>query len=73
MNEAEVGIEEVKVKDALWPAAERELRPTLPVEQLDGAAAFLAAENGDESLGDAALANGVLNELFFAVSTLQVE
>ena len=48
VDEAELRVEEVEVEDALRPPREHQARPVLAADQLDGAAAFLDAENGDD-------------------------
>jgi hypothetical protein len=50
VDEPELGIEEVVVKDAEGPASERQTRSSLSVQELDGAAIFEDAEDSDEAV-----------------------
>jgi hypothetical protein len=51
VHETEVGIKEVVVQNALRSLSEGEARATLPAEQLDATAKFLAAQHGHQPLG----------------------
>ena len=71
--EPELRVEEVVVQDALRPAGEGEPGPAVAVAELDGAAGLLAAEDADEALAEAALADLLLHEVFLAVAALEVD
>src|SRR5262249_55501136 len=59
-DQAELGIEEVVVEDPLLSGSADELRPIGAGDQRQGGAGFWGAEDADESLGDALVADEVL-------------
>src|SRR5262249_37231072 len=69
----ELLIEEVEVQDALRPAREDQSGPVLAVAELDGAAVLLAAQDTNQALAEAALADVLLDEVFLAVLPLEVD
>jgi hypothetical protein len=72
VHQAEFGIEEVVVKDALRPTCEGEAWPTLAVKELDGAASFLDAEDGDQAVVAPMFAKGLPDEFLLAMEALEV-
>ncbi len=50
VHQAEVGIEEIEVEDALRPGSKRQARPLFAMQKLDGAAMLLAAQHGDQAV-----------------------
>jgi hypothetical protein len=73
MAEAELGVEEVEVEDALRPAGEHEPGPAIAVAEFDGAAGLLAAEDTDQALAETAFADLLLDEVFLAVASLKID
>jgi hypothetical protein len=71
--EAELGIEEVEIEDALRPLGEDQSRSALAVAEFDGTAGLLAAEDTDEALAEPAFADLLLDEVFLAGMSLEVE
>jgi hypothetical protein len=71
--EAELGIEEVEIEDALGPLGEDQSRSAVAVAEFDGAAGLLAAQDTDEALMEPAFANLVLDEVFLAGLSLEVD
>jgi hypothetical protein len=70
--EAELGIEEIEIEDALGPLREGQSWSALAVEEFDGTAGLLAAEDADEALAEPTFADLLLDEFFLAVIPLQV-
>jgi hypothetical protein len=71
--EAKLRIEEVEVENTLGPGGEDESRPAVAVAEFDGAAGFLAAEDADEALAQTAFVDLLLDEVFLAVASLEVD
>ena len=66
VDQAELRIEEVIVEHALLPGSADELGPFGAGHECEGRAGFLGAEDADESLGDALVADEVLGPLVLA-------
>jgi hypothetical protein len=73
MAEAELGIEEVEIEDALRPTGEHEPGPTVAVTEFDRTAGLLATENTDEALAETAFADLLLHQVLLAGASLQVD
>ena len=67
MAQAEVGVQEVEVEHALRAWAEGQAGLALAVQQLDGAAGFLTAQHAHQSFAQAALADGLLDQVLLAL------
>jgi hypothetical protein len=66
VDQAELGIEEVVIEHPLLPGSADELGPLGAGHKSEGRASFLSAEDADESLGDALVADEVLGPLVLA-------
>jgi hypothetical protein len=66
VDQAELGIEKVIIKDPLLPRPTDELRTIGTKYECKGMTCFLGAEDADEPLGDTLIANDVLGPLVFA-------
>ena len=66
VDQAELGIEEVVVEDPLLPGSADELGPLGARHECEGRTGFLSAEDADESLGDALVADEVVGPLVLA-------
>jgi hypothetical protein len=62
VHQAELGVEEVEVEDALRTLAEGELRTVLATEELDAAAEFFAAQDGDQAVATRLLFEQLMDE-----------
>ena len=72
VDQAQLGIEEVEVEHALRSACVDQAGPVLGVDQLEAGAAFHAAEDADQPFADRPLSQQLVDQLVFAVSTLEV-
>jgi hypothetical protein len=72
VHQAEFGIKEVVVKDALWPTCKGQVWPTLAVKEFDGATSFLDAEDGDQAVITPLLAKDLPDQFLLAMEALQV-
>src|SRR5262249_47434310 len=72
VDQAELGVEEVEVEDALGPGGEGQARGATAVAELDGAAGLLTAQDADEPLAEAPVADGLLDDLLLSVAALEV-
>src|SRR5262249_41600881 len=72
VTQAELRIEEVKVQHTLLPPGEGQPGTALAVEELDGAAGFHAAQDADPPLAQAAVADGLPDDVLLAVAALEV-
>ena len=66
VDQAELGIEEVVIEDPLLPGSADELGPFGARHEREGGTGFLGAEDADESLGDALVADQVVGPLVLA-------
>ena len=66
VDQAELRIEEVVIEDPLLPGSADELRPFGAGHECEGRTGFLGAEDADESLGDALVADEVVGPLVLA-------
>lgn len=73
VDQAEVGVKAVVIEDALGSVGETQLRASVAVSEFDGAAGFLAAQNGHQTFAEPVLADQISDELFLAASALQVQ
>jgi hypothetical protein len=71
--EAELGIEEVEIEDALRPLGEDQSRSAIAVAEFDRTASLLAAEDTDKALAEPAFADLLLDEVFLAGMSLEVK
>ena len=66
MDQAELRIKEVIIEDSLLPGSADELGPFRARHECEGRTSFLSAEDTNESLGDALIADEVVGPLVLA-------
>jgi len=72
VDQAKFGVEEIEVQDALRSAREGQTGSMAGMRQLDGAAGFHAAENGDQTFANGVLLELLTDERLFSVVSLKV-
>jgi hypothetical protein len=68
VDQAAVRIEEITVANALGALGKGQARSVLAVEQFDGPAGLLATQDTNPSFAQAALPDGLLHEILFALA-----
>src|SRR5262249_3220028 len=71
-DQAKLRIEEVEVNDGLGSRGKDQARPALAVAELDRATGLLTAQDTDQPLSKAAVADGLVDEFLLAVAALEV-
>ena len=67
VDQAQLGIEEVEVQDALLPARVDQAGAVLAGDQLEAGAALHAAEDADQALEDRSLSEDLIDQLVLAM------
>ncbi len=72
VHQPEIAVEKIVIQHSLRTFCKDQSWSLICVGQLDAATGFLSTQHRDQSFGEIVAANDVLNELFFAKSSLPV-
>jgi hypothetical protein len=67
-----LGIQKIEIENTLGSRGKNQTGSALTVAELDGAAGLLTAQDTDQSGTQAAVADDLLNQILFAMGTLEV-